>query len=217
MTRRVTGLLFDLDGTLIDSADDLAHAMNAVRAERGEPAVPIARLRPHTARGAASMILEAYGYGTDHPDYPTLRARFLECYAQSLLVHTRVWPGMQAVIHALEARGVAWGVVTNKAARFAEAVVAGLGLTPAVLVSGDTTARRKPDPEPLIHAANALKVPTAQLAYVGDAISDMQAARAAGMLAVGAGYSYFVENHDRRAWGADVWVEAPDALLGLLK
>jgi N-acetyl-D-muramate 6-phosphate phosphatase len=217
MTHAITAMLFDLDGTLIDSADDLANAMNAVRADRGEPPVPLARLRPHTARGASSMIAEAYGYDMQHPEYPALRNRFLEHYARALLVHTKIWPGMSEVLASLDRTRTPWGIVTNKAAQFAEVVVAGLGLAPAVLVSGDSTAQRKPHPEPLFFAAKALNVPTPQIAYVGDAVTDMQAARAAGMLAVGAGYSHFVEGFDRAAWNADVWVDSPAALLSLVR
>jgi N-acetyl-D-muramate 6-phosphate phosphatase len=208
-------ILFDLDGTFIDSAEDLANAMNAVRRERGESIIPLARLRPHTARGASSMIAEAYGFDATHADYATLRERFLEHYANASLNATKIWPGMAEVAQSLSARNIPWGIVTNKASRFTLPVVAGLNIAPQVLVCGDTTPKRKPDPEPLLHAAEKMAIPAAQIAYVGDAKTDMQAARAAGMYAVGAGYSDFVDGHDRGDWGAHVWVDSPAALLDL--
>jgi N-acetyl-D-muramate 6-phosphate phosphatase len=208
-------ILFDLDGTFIDSAEDLANAMNAVRKERGEPVVPLAQLRPHTAKGASSMIAQAYGYDATHTEYGILRERFLAHYANSLLNTTKIWPGMAKVASALNARNIPWGIVTNKATRFALPVVAGLQIAPRVLVCGDTTPKRKPDPEPLLHAAEQMAIPATQIAYVGDAKTDMQAARAAGMYAVGAGYSDFVVGLSREDWGAHVWVDSPAALLSL--
>jgi N-acetyl-D-muramate 6-phosphate phosphatase len=213
--RTLRAILFDLDGTFIDSAEDLANAMNAVRVERGEAPLPIARLRPHTARGASSMIAEAYGFDATHSEYSHLRDRFLEHYAQGLLNATRLWPGIVEVVAGLELRNIPWGIVTNKAMRFAHPVCAGLNITPQVLVCGDTTLKRKPDPEPLLHAAAQLAIPAAHIAYVGDAKSDMQAALAAGMLAVGAGYSDFVEGIDHSAWGAHIWAKTPADILNL--
>jgi N-acetyl-D-muramate 6-phosphate phosphatase len=213
----IRAILFDLDGTLIDSSDDLAGAMNAVRAERGEPLVPIAQLRPHTARGARSMIESAYGFGPEHAEYKTLRTRFLHHYANASLVHTHVWPGMWPVLYALKQRSIRWGIVTNKATRFTHPIVHGLNLTPHVLVCGDTTGKPKPAPEPMHLAATCLNVLPAQIAYVGDAISDVQAAHAVGMFAVGAGYSHFVDGFDRAKWNADAWVESPLELLSLVR
>lgn len=215
MSRTLQAVLFDLDGTFIDSAEDLANAMNAVRLERGEARIPLAQLRPHTARGASSMIAQAYGYDASHPEYTVLRDRFLEHYAQGLLNATQLWPGMDVVVAALNARQIPWGIVTNKAMRFAHPVCAGLNISPKVLVCGDTTPRRKPDPEPLLYAAAQLAIPAAHIAYVGDAKTDIQAALSAGMLAVGAGYSDFVDDVDHSAWGAHVWAHAPADILNL--
>lgn len=215
MSRTLRAILFDLDGTFIDSAEDLASAMNAVRCERGESAIAHSLLRPHTARGAASMIARAYGYDTSHSEYPHLRERFLVHYAQGLLNATKLWPGMDAVVQALFERNIPWGIVTNKAMRFAHPVCAGLNIAPRVLVCGDTTPRRKPDPEPLLYAAAQLAIPAAHIAYVGDAKTDIQAALAAGMLAVGAGYSDFVDDVDHSAWGAHVWAQTPADILNL--
>jgi N-acetyl-D-muramate 6-phosphate phosphatase len=215
VTQPLRAILFDLDGTFVDSAEDLANAMNAVRVERGEAPLPIAQLRPHTARGASSMIAEAYGFDSTHGEYTQLRDRFLEHYAQGLLNATKLWPGMSDVIAGLEIRNIPWGIVTNKAMRFAHPVCAGLNIAPQVLVCGDTTPRRKPDPEPLLYAAAQLAIPAAHIAYVGDAKSDIQAALAAGMLAVGAGYSDFVEGIDHATWGAHHWLDSPAGILNL--
>ena len=215
MNRTLHAVLFDLDGTFIDSAEDLANAMNAVRVERGETVIPLALLRPHTARGASSMIAQAYGYDASHPEYSVLRERFLEHYAQGLLNTTKIWPGMAEVVSSLEARKIPWGIVTNKAARYAHPVCAGLNIAARVLVCGDTTPRRKPDPEPLLYAAANMAISPANIAYVGDAKTDIQAALAAGMLAVGAGYSDFAEDVDVSAWGAHVWMKSPAEILSL--
>ncbi len=214
--RRIDAVLFDFDGTLADSSEDLAGALNAVRVERGEPVLDIDFLRPHTAQGARSMIAAAYGHTPAHPDYRGLRERFLTHYEQGMLNTTHVWPGMQSVLDTLDARGIAWGIVTNKFSRFAEKVVAHLNINPKVLVCGDTTPTPKPHPAPLLYAAEQLKQSPLHCIYVGDALGDMQAAKAAGMLAVAAGYSYFVSGHDRAAWAADRWIESPGELLTLM-
>ncbi len=214
--RSISALLFDLDGTLIDSAVDMANAMNAVRAEHGEATVPISDLRPHTWRGARSMIPAAYGFGPEHERYSSLRARFLEIYARNSLIETRVWPGMDAVINELHNRRIPWGIVTNKASYLTLPIIAALKLTPQVLVCGDTTPTPKPHPAPLLYAADKLNLPAAQFAYIGDAISDIQAARAAGMLAIGAGYSDFPPDSQHAQWGAAHWLDTPADLLHLL-
>ncbi len=215
MNKTLRAILFDLDGTFIDSAEDLATAMNAVRIARGDAPVPIARLRAHTARGAASMIAEAYGFDASHPEYTTLRTQFLEHYGRGLLNATKIWPGMKEVADTLDARRIPWGIVTNKAMRYTIPVVTGLNIAPQVLVCGDTTPKRKPDPEPLLYAAAQLAIPAAHIAYVGDAKSDIDAALAAGMWAVGAGYGDVAAGVDRSSWGAHQWALTPADILNL--
>src|SRR5215218_8965400 len=173
----VEAVLFDLDGTLADTAGDLAGALNRLRADRGLPAVPIEPLRAHASAGARGLLGAGMGVLPDDPEFPLLRERFLAYYADGLAITTRLFDGVPALLDALEARGIGWGVVTNKAQRFTRPVVEALGLSPrsAVMVSGDTTPHAKPHPAPLLHAAEALGTAPAACAYVGDDLRDVLA------------------------------------------
>jgi 2-phosphoglycolate phosphatase len=181
---RLPLVLFDLDGTLIDSAPDLAGAANAMRAARGLAPMPLAALRPMVGSGARGMVGLALGVGPADAGYDDLRIEFLDRYAQALLVHTAVFDAMVPVLDQFDAEGRAWGIVTNKAERFAHPIVQGLGLQgrAAVLICGDTTPHSKPHPEPLLEAARRLSVEPSACAYVGDDARDVQAGRAAGMV-----------------------------------
>ena len=214
----IQAVLFDLDGTLADSAPDLALALDLLLAEEGRPAVPLAVTRPHTSSGARGLIKAGFGIDADHPDYPALKDRFLDLYEQNLSVHTALFDGVAPLLDALEGRGIRWGIVTNKAMRFTGAVVAGLGLTArsACVVSGDTTARAKPHPDPLLHAAAAIRIAPAQCLYVGDDLRDIQAARAAGMGAIAAAYGYLGVDGDPHDWAADAVISHPGEVLNYL-
>ena len=211
-------VLFDLDGTLIDSAPDLAGAGNEVRARRGLPPLPLERFRPMTGAGARGMLSVALGIGPGEDGYDALREEFLAAYEARMTLETcvfeRVWP----VLDALDGRGLPWGIVTNKASRFAEPVVAalGLGARASVLVCGDTTARAKPHPDPLLEAARRLGREPAACAYVGDDLRDVQAGRAAAMATVAAGWGYLGEGEGIAHWGADHVIQEPGGLLQLL-
>ncbi|MEP7283040.1 MAG: phosphoglycolate phosphatase [Rubrivivax sp.] len=211
-------LLFDLDGTLVDSAPDLAGAANDLRADRGLPALPLAVLRPMVGAGARGMVGAAFGVAPGEPGFDGLRDAFLARYTERLLQDTRVFDGIGAVLDTLAARGLPWGVVTNKATRFAEPLLGGLGLLPgcAVLVCGDTTPHAKPHPAPLLEAARRLAVAPARCVYVGDDLRDVQAGRAAGMGVLVAGWGYLGQGEPAGAWGADDVLAEPEALLNWL-
>ena len=207
-------VLFDLDGTLADTAPDMARTVNRMLESRGKPRVPVEAVRPQVSNGARGMIKAAFGIGTDDPAFGGMRQEFLDLYAENLCVDSVLFPGMDAVLRQLEARGIPWGVVTNKYEHLARPVLDGLGvLTRArVVVGGDTCARPKPFPDPLLHASAALGIAPMHSLYVGDDVRDVQAARAAGMKVVVAGYGYLGDGPSPSFWGADGIVDSPAAL-----
>ncbi|MBE7416853.1 MAG: HAD-IA family hydrolase [Ideonella sp.] len=212
-------VLFDLDGTLIDSAPDLAGAANDLRAARGLPPLPFDALRPMVGAGARGMVGVAFGARPGDAPYDALRDAFLALYAQRLLAHTRVFDTMLPVLDALERTGLRWGIVTNKLARFTEPIVDGLALRGRIgaLVCGDTTAHAKPHPAPLFEAARQLGLSAARCLYVGDDLRDVQAGRAAGMATLAAGWGYLGEGPAVHDWGADAVLDTPPALLSWLR
>ncbi len=208
-------VLFDLDGTLIDSAPDLAGAGNDMRVHRGLPALPLARFRPMVGSGARGMVGIAMQVAPSSPDYEALRDEFLARYEARLTRESHVFAEMLPVLAALDAYPLRWGIVTNKAARYAEPVVRGLGLgaRAAVLICGDTTPHAKPHPAPLLEAAKRLGVAPETCVYVGDDLRDMQAGRAAGMGTVAVAWGYLGQGEPIAAWGADAVIERAEALL----
>ncbi len=211
-------VLFDLDGTLADTAPDLARALNSLLGEHGLPSVPLEVARPLTSSGARGMIKAGFGLTPESARYESLKARFLDLYGASVCVETRLFPTMDELLQALERRGVRWGVVTNKPDRFTRPLIHALGLTSraACIVSGDTAARSKPHPDPLIHAARSLALNPAECLYVGDDLRDVQAARAAGMPVIAAGYGYLGDDGDPHNWGADAVIGHPLETLNFL-
>jgi phosphoglycolate phosphatase len=211
LTPSISAVLFDLDGTLADTAPDMARTVNAMREARSLPPVALQLVRPFVSQGARGMIGAAFGVRPDDGAYAAMREEFLDIYARNLCVDTRLFPQMPQLLDRLEARGMAWGVVTNKFERFARGVIDGLGLAArsAVLVGGDTCERAKPFPDPLLHAARCLMLEPHAVLYVGDDIRDVQAARAAGMPVVAAGYGYLGDGPHPSRWGADGVVDSP--------
>jgi len=214
----VEAVLFDLDGTLADTAPDLGGAVNRMRERRGLAPLPIERLRPVASAGARGMLSVGFAVKPDDPGYEGLRDEFLDEYAAALDRDSRLFEGVPACLEALTARGLRWGVVTNKATRFTLPVLAGLGLADgaAVVIAGDTTPHAKPHPAPLLEACARLKIEPQRAVYVGDDLRDMQAARAAGMPAIAAAYGYLGEGPDVRRWPHDAVIDSPEALLPLL-
>ena len=219
MSRRAGAVLFDLDGTLIDSAPDLAGAGNDMRAARGLTPYPLVHFRPMVGAGARGMVGRALGVGPHEDGFIPLRDEFLQRYEARMTRETRVFDGMVSLLDAFEARAMPWGIVTNKAARFAEPLARSLGLLPraATLVCGDTTPHAKPHPEPLLEAARRIGVSAADCVYVGDDLRDVQAGRAAGMTTVAVQWGYLGDGEAIEAWGADHLVQTPADLLKLLK
>ncbi|HVQ05598.1 MAG TPA: phosphoglycolate phosphatase [Burkholderiaceae bacterium] len=212
-------VLFDLDGTLIDSAPDLAGAANDLRQAQGMPPLPFASLRPMVGAGARGMVGVAFGAKPGDAEFESLRDAFLARYEQRMLQQTAVFDAMQPVLQSLEAAGVRWGVVTNKASRFTEPIVDGLRLRTrlAALVCGDTTPHSKPHPAPLLEAARQLGIDAAACVYVGDDARDVVAGRAAGMATLAAQWGYLGNGAGIHEWGADAVLGEPSQLLNWLQ
>jgi len=213
----VRAVLFDLDGTLADTAPDLGGAVNRMRERRGLAPLPIERLRPVASSGARGMLAAGLGKTPADPDYEALREEFLAEYESALDVHSRLFEGVAELLADLQREGLDWGIVTNKMMRFTAPVLAGLGLAHApVVVAGDSTPHAKPHPAPLLAASERLALAPAQCVYVGDDLRDIEAARAAGMASVAAAGGYLGEGGDVHQWRADAIAEHPRALLALL-
>ena len=215
MSRTTQLVLFDLDGTLIDSAPDLAAAANAMRLARGMEPLEVEVLRPMVGSGARGMVGLALGVRPGDDTFDALRNEFLERYEACLLERTAVFAAMTPVLDALERAGMPWGIVTNKAERFALPVTIGLDLQrrAAAVVCGDTTPHSKPHPAPLLEAARRVGIGAGSSVYVGDDLRDVQAGRAAGMATLVAAWGYLGAGEPIAAWGADAVLEQPNALL----
>ena len=212
---RCRALLFDLDGTLADTAPDLAGALNTLLAELGRPALPFVAIRHHVSHGARAMIEFALDLCPDDDGYAPLHRRFLEIYSAGIADQTRLFDGMEELLLAAEAHGMPWGVVTNKPARMTDPLMAALGLTARAgcIVSGDTTAHSKPHPEPLLHASRLITVPPEACLFVGDAERDIEAGRRAGMPTLVARFGYLGPDDRPDEWGADGIVDRPAEIL----
>jgi phosphoglycolate phosphatase len=208
-------VLFDLDGTLADTAGDLAAALNRVRADRALPPLAVPVLRPHASDGTRGMLDAGLGVRRDDPQFDALKESFLGYYQQSLCRHTRLFPGADRVLDEIEKRGLRWGIVTNKATRFTLPLLEELRLArrAGTIVCGDTTPQAKPHPAPLLHAAAMLGVAAGLCVYVGDAERDVAAARAATMKAIVASYGYIHTDANPEAWAPDGLIASLGALL----
>jgi N-acetyl-D-muramate 6-phosphate phosphatase len=217
-------ILFDLDGTVADTALDLAAAVNRQRRERGMAELPPRDLGRLASSGARGLLKAGFGMLPDHADYERYRVEFLDFYAADLCVHTRLYAGMGELAHALQARGIVWGIVTNKARRFAAPLLARLTeaepalreAPPACLVCGDDTPHPKPKPDPLWKACDEINIHFGHCLYVGDDLRDIQAAHAAGMQAIAVRYGYLGDGAPIEAWGADAMIDTPLGLLDVL-
>lgn len=215
----IDAVLFDLDGTLIDSAPDLGAAADKMRTDRGLASLAMAQYRPMAGAGARGMLGVAFGVTPEHPEFPVLREEFFANYEACMTQRTAAFDGVAELIQALLARGLAWGVVTNKAARFTDPLTRSMPLfaTVGTVISGDTTPHPKPHPEPLLEAARRLDLAPAKCVYVGDDERDVMAGLAAGMGTVAANYGYLGRQTDTARWGAHATIASPLQLLPLLQ
>lgn len=218
LTKNIRAVLFDLDGTLIDSAPDLGAAADQLRVARGLPSLPLDAYRPMAGAGARGMLQVGFGITPEHPDFPGLREEFFSNYEACIHERTLQFDGVQELVDALVAQAMPWGVVTNKATRFTSLIVQRMPLfaTAQAVISGDTTPHSKPHPEPLLEAARRIPIAPSQCIYVGDDERDIIGGKAAGMLTVAAAYGYLGEGKSPGDWGADFLIESPLELLKLL-
>lgn len=214
---RPRAVLFDLDGTLADTAPDLAAAVNQARKARGLAPAPYEILRPVASAGARGLIGAAFGLKPDDGGYDELRLEFLRNYENAIAVESRLFDGIPALLTALESHGLRWGIVTNKASRFTDLLVPQIGLGAAqCLVSGDTTPYSKPHPAPLLEASRRLGVSSEECWYVGDDLRDIEAGRAAGMTTIAAAWGY-CGNTEPVGWNADALESSPFTLIELIR
>ncbi len=211
-------VFFDLDGTLLDTAPDLAYALNTVLIEEGRAPLPLATIRAHVSHGSPGLMRIGFGLEPDAPGAELLCRRLLAIYEQNLARHTCLFPGMAQVIDTLDKRKIGWGVVTNKLAYLTSPLLDQLGLSnrAVCVVSGDTAARSKPWPDPLFMAADLAGADPQNCIYIGDAARDVEAGRSAGMQTLVALFGYLGPDDDPTSWGADGFIESPSELLNWL-
>jgi 2-phosphoglycolate phosphatase len=214
MPAPLRAILFDLDGTLLDTAPDMVGALNKLRLERQLASLPYESVRSSVSHGAAHLVKLGFP-GADPAAFAVLQQRFLEIYRGAISLETRLFDGMDRVLTELAERGLLCGIVTNKPAWLTEPLLDQLKLTPrfACVVSGDTVSARKPHAMPMLHAAKLAGVAAGECLYVGDAERDVQAAHAAGMPALVATYGYLQPDEEWQAWGGDGAIQSPVELL----
>ncbi len=215
MTSRA--VLFDFDGTLADTAPDLAAAVNRMRVEQGQAPLPLERLRPFASAGARGLLQVGFDLKPDDDEYRAQREVFLEYYGEAVCKETRLFPGIEALLRELRTRGIRWGIVTNKALRFTDPICIALKIQPDCVSCGDSTPHLKPHPASLLHAAEQLELPPRECVYLGDDLRDMKAARAAGMrpIAVEWGYHH-PDQGGPGTWEAEAIIHHPLDLLKIL-
>ncbi len=216
--REPDAVLFDLDGTLADTARDLAYALNQTLLRFGRPALPFDRIRPVVSHGAIALIRLGFGIPPEGPAFEERRQILLDVYKDNLCRETALFPGMGNVLAGLESGRRPWGIVTNKPAWLTDPLISAMQLDhrAGCVISGDTYSRRKPHPEPLLHACRILGCRPERTWYVGDAGRDIEAGRAAGCVTIGALYGYLHPDDPPEAWDADLTIDTPEQLLALL-
>lgn len=204
-------VLFDLDGTLVDTAADIAAALNHVLENEHQPLWSLEFLRPWVSRGAPNMLRHAFDLPVDHPRIADLAEQMLGFYRQNICHHSHLFEGMPEVLDSLEQQGIAWGVVTNKATFLAEPLLEELKVATRAgcIICGDTLPVKKPEPDPIYLACKQIGAPTAKTWMVGDDLRDIHAGQAAGSRTIAAAYGYLYGESDPTTWGADAIIHAP--------
>lgn len=212
--RIIRAVLFDLDGTLIDSAPDLAAAADKMRLDRGLPSLTYEKYRPMAGAGARGMLGVAFDMTPEHHNFIAWREEFFYNYEMCLTQRTKAFVGIEDLLATLHLRGLPWGIVTNKSMRFTDALVRQIPVlhSAAVVISGDTTAHAKPHPEPMFEASRRLKIAPQHCVYIGDDKRDIEAGQAAGMASLAATWGY-MGSHDVKSWNADAALSEPDSVL----
>jgi 2-phosphoglycolate phosphatase len=213
--RPIKGFLLDLDGTLADTAPDLAAALNALLTEEGREPLDYQRIRPFVSYGSPRLIRMGFGEDLAGSEFERLKNRFLAFYRLQICQHTRLFPGIGDVLETIETVGLTWGVVTNKPGWLTIPLMTELGLMQRAgsIISGDTLERRKPHPDPLVRAASDLHIDTAECAYIGDAQRDIEAGRAAGMFTIAVSWGYIPADENIYDWDANRVLDAPHEIL----
>ena len=219
MKKYPAAVLFDLDGTLVDTAPDMVAALCRLCIENGLPETDYAAARPHVSNGSLALVKLAFGDDLEQTNLARLRQRFLELYAENVCVHSHLFAGMPEVLEYLSANRVSWGIVTNKPGALTAPLVKALTLSTraSCVISGDTLAKSKPDPLPLLHASELMNIHPGRAVYIGDSIRDIQAGNAAGMQTVSANYGYIVPGDDPSLWQADDSIDNPLSLIDWLE
>lgn len=211
----IQGVLFDLDGTLADTAPDLARTLNILLVENDRPPLPFEQIRPVVSHGATALLRLGFNHGITDQAFESLRQHFLDVYCINIANETRLFPGMPELLSAIEQHGIKWGIVTNKPAWLTEPLIARLHLQhrAACIVSGDSTPNRKPHPEPMLHACRQIDILAGQCLYVGDAQRDIEAGHRAGMKTLVALFGYLSKDDQPREWQADGMINHPMEIL----
>lgn len=212
-------VFFDLDGTIFDTAPDLTHALNQLLTKYGRPTVSVEQLRPYVGAGSAAMLQRGFQITPTDSAYPALRAEFLDAYENCYHQKTQFFDGIENLLSYLDQKNIPWGVVTNKPNHLAKLVLEHFQLTHRsyCLVGGDSLAKRKPHPEPLLYACDLVGAQPSQSVYIGDAKTDMEAAKAAGMFAIAAKYGYLSDHDKLNTWPADLWVANAEEILSWIQ
>jgi len=211
--KTIRAVLFDLDGTLLDTVPDLVYALNQTRLMESLPPLPISAIRPIANLGSKMMIKTAFGIEECDPRFNRMREHFLQFYEKHLADATQFFPNVEKVLAHLEKNRIPWGIVTNKLKRHALPLLKALHIEPACIICGDSLAKAKPDPEPIRYACELLKHPPSDCLYVGDAMTDVMASKAAGTKSLVALYGYIQHDQDPLSWGADGYIGEPMELI----
>ncbi len=211
-------VLFDLDGTLVDTAPDLAYALNLQRERHGLPFLPEATIRPYASHGSRGLLEIGFGLLPDHAEFEQMRTEYLELYTQVMTRQPQLFDGMAEVLQEIEQRGLRWGIVTNKPRRFTLPMITHMALDSraGAVISGDDAPQPKPAPQTLLLACERMQLDPEQVVYVGDAERDVQAGNAAGMTTLVALFGYLSDIDRPEAWGADGCIQQPQDLLAYL-